>query len=134
MKVEKKEELSISLECFRSRNIFSYLDLHESSKQYKILKKHIDKCDICRKKMSEFKKIHQSLDGLIPFIEANKPIQESYENEIHEIMKSLMRKYNERNKFNIKRLTNFFMSFIASKNTFIVFIAFTVLGLVLKGL
>lgn len=133
MKVEKKEMASASMRCFQSRKLFSILDFHESSRQYKDLKKHIEKCDICGKKILELKKIHQSLDILIPCIRADKTTQESYENEIYEIMKNLMRKYNEKKSFNIKRLMSFLSSFLISKNILIFYVVFTILGLVVNG-
>ena len=94
----------------------------------------MEKCGICRKKMAELKKIHRSLDRLIPCIKADRTVQESYENEVYEIMKSMMRKYNEKKSFNVKRLVNSLTSFLISKNMLMIYIVFTVLGLVAKEL
>ena len=132
MKIARKEVSSESLECIQSRNVISFLDFDKSSNQYQGFKKHIDGCFFCRKKIAEFEKIKKFFNEQIPCIQTSKTIQESYENEIREIMKNLMRKYNEKKSFKIKKMTDLLASFLISKNMLIIYIVFTVLGFVAK--
>ena len=132
MKIARKEFSSESLECVQSRNVISFLDFDKSSNQYQEFKKHMDGCFSCRKKIAEFEKIQKFFNEQIPCIQTSKTIQESYENEIREIMKNLMRKYNEKKSFKIKKMTDLLASFLISKNMFIIYIVFAVLGFVAK--
>ncbi|MCY4524278.1 MAG: hypothetical protein OXB84_06030 [Halobacteriovoraceae bacterium] len=98
------------------------MDIDQSTKQYEELKNHIDQCDSCKKKLVESRKLHDFFDRLIPCIDADETIQESYENEIDEIIKDLMKKYREKKEFRIKQFKNFLTSILTSKNMVVFYI------------
>ncbi len=75
--------------CIHTKNVFSLMDLHPEDKSYQKIKKHMDDCQVCEGayKKFEFKNLEAKIH--IPKPQIDSETKEIFENEIHELFKTL---------------------------------------------
>lgn len=128
-----------SKQCVHLKNIYSLVDLTPADESYKRIMKHQASCLICSEKLKEFEEFNRELKVHIPKPQIDTETKAIFENEIHELFKTI--DLNEKELLRKKIKTNFqkidsfgvgFFKVLFSKNMMKSYLFGLVLFIILK--